>query len=421
MWWEREGLEVKRGELHFAEHKASPIADDFSGCRASNLAQEYGTPLYAYSGIRVLENYDRIKNAFKGADREVRIHYAMKANSNRDILSLLAGHGSFIDAVSPYEVERAIECNFDPEKILYTGTSVGIDDFMRVQDTGARINIDKMSQLVTMKDYVMQQPISVRMNPGVGGAGHSWKTMTAGKEAHGRPIKFGVPDYKVLDVCKYAIDNDFGIVGLHMHVGSQWTTRTELNEFFKAVDKLLDTAGQVTKLVGHELEFVDFGGGPGIKYKPRQHEFPLQEYADGICERVRKSGLGVKAIAIEPGRSIVGDAGILLTRVNYVEDMYGNLIAGVDAGMETLVRPAMYGSYHEIVDCDNPRGKRGIVTIAGHDCESGDLFAPKRKMVVPKEGDLLAVLNAGAYGYTMASRYNLWPMPKEVLVENILP
>lgn len=420
MWWEREGLEIKRGELHFGRHKASPVVNDFAGYSAMQLASE-GTPVYVYSGARVLDNYDRIKNAFKGADREVRIHYAMKANSNPDILSLLQGHDAWIDAVSPHEVGRAIECGFEPGKILYTGTSVSEYDIENVSDAGARINVDKMSQLVKMKHMEMQQPVSIRMNPGVGGVGHSWKTITAGKEAHGRPIKFGIPDYQILDACKYAVDNGFDVVGLHIHVGSQWTTREELNEFFKAADKLLGVAKDVTRIAGHDLEFVDFGGGPGIKYKPRQREFPLQEYAEGVCERARKSGLGFKAIAIEPGRSIVGDAGILLTRVNYVEDMYGNLIAGVDSGMETLVRPAMYGSHHEIVNCDNPHGKRGIVTIAGHDCESGDLFAPKRNMVVPKEGDLLAILNAGAYGYTMASSYNLWPMPKEVLVENVLP
>jgi diaminopimelate decarboxylase len=184
-------------------------------------------------------------------------------------------------------------------------------------------------------------------------------------------------------------------------------------------------AERMTDLLGYGLKQVDFGGGPGIPYSPDQEEFPVEAYCRGICDRVAESGLGFERICVESGRYIVGDAGVLLTRVNTVEEKSGNLIVGVDAGFNALIRPAFYGShvggvfkeaYHEVIVANRVEGPQDHCTVAGPLCETGDLIAIDRLMTRPDEGEVLAILGAGAYGYSMACVYNLQPRPAEVVV-----
>jgi diaminopimelate decarboxylase len=266
--------------------------------------------------------------------------------------------------------------------------------------------------------------VSIRWNPGFG-AGFCGSTITAGKESHGRPIKFGVEEAKVLDVCQMAKNYGKRVVGLHQHIGSGWKGE-DVYMFLETVNRTVEMA-RVIEDQNDELRFIDFGGGPGIPYQEGEPEFPIDVYAEGICNEVKNSGLGIETIYVEPGRYVVGDAGILLTEVNTVEEKNGNLIIGVDAGFHTLVRPAFYGEedkdgnfvpcYHEITSCVRGYDK-GVVTVVGLLCETGDVLAIKREMEIPNEGDVLAVLNAGAYGHVMASNYNSWPLPAEVMIKD---
>lgn len=415
MWWEtKDHLEVKNGELYIGN------------ISTLDLVQKFKTPLYVYNIDRILDNYNKFKNTVsKHTDKEVRIHYAMKANFHPEILRYLHRADAWIDAVSPEEVELAIDKGFPDHKILFTGTSVSNDDLKRLLDyPDVRINIDSLSELSRLEKLVSEhntkdKDISFRIDPRVTGVGCNWKTMTAGKEAHGVPIKFSIPENEVLEAYKKAMDYGFNPVGIHMHIGSQWLTNEEVNEYFSAVDSLLRKAKDVTKLLRKELEFIDFGGGPGIPYTEDQNQFPLELYAETTCKKVKESGLNPKALAFESGRYIVGDSALLLVEVNTIKERYGELIAGVNTGFNHLVRPILYNAHHEIINCKKANKESdSIVTVAGNLCETGDVLAIKRKMPMPEEGDILALHNTGAYGYAMASVYNLRALPNEILIVN---
>jgi diaminopimelate decarboxylase len=177
-------------------------------------------------------------------------------------------------------------------------------------------------------------------------------------------------------------------------------------------------AKRMSDLLGHDLYQVDFGGGPGIRYEEKQKDFEIEVYGKGICERVERSGLKFERIAIEPGRYIVGDSAVLLSRVNTVEVKNNNLIVGIDAGFNTLIRPAFYGAYHEVVNASKVEGDQDVCNFAGPLCETGDMLAVNRTMTRPEEGDVLAILDAGAYGFSMASRYNAQSLPAEVIIRH---
>ncbi len=406
MWWEIKGhLEVKNGELCIA------------GYSAIELAGKFGTPLYVYNGKRILENYRRFYDVLKkNTDKQVRIHYAMKANSNPNILNLLKEEGSWIDAVSPEEVKLAINTGFEEEKILFTGSSLSHQDLLRIADYRIRINVDSISVLKKMQKLNMKNEISIRIDPGIRGLGQSWHTITAGKEHEGIPIKFSIPENEIKDVARFAKENGFKVKGLHEHVGSNWRAKEEVDEFLETARILIKKAFEV-KEIGHEIEFLDFGGGPGVRYKKEQDDFPLDYYSEKLCRIVEESKIEIEALSFEPGRYIVADAGLLLVEVTDVKIRYGEVIVGVNSGFNHLIRPLLYNAYHEIINCNDPYSEGDAeVTIVGNLCETGDIFALKRKMKVPREGDILAIHNAGAYGYSMASRYNSRSLPKEALI-----
>ncbi len=406
MWWEVPGhLEIKNGILCFANIPAVEIA------------KKYGTPSYVYNSGRILDNYRRFYGTMKKyADREVRVHYAMKANSNKEILKLLLGEGAWIDAVSPEEVMLALDVGFPADKILFTGTSVSNDDIKKLTGMGIRINVDSLSELKRLKNIASGIEISFRMDPGIKGASVHWKTMTAGKESHGMPIKFSIPENEIVKAAKLAKDYGFQVVGLHEHIGSNWRTDEEVNEFLQTVDIVLEKARQLTD-IGCKLEFIDFGGGPGVRYQKSHPEFPLERYAKEVCGKVKESEVKCDSICFEPGRYIVADSALLLVEVVDVKERYGDVIAGVNSGFNHLIRPAMYDAYHEIINCSKADAEPDAeVTIAGNLCETGDVFAARRMTPKPEEGGILAIHNAGAYGYSMASRYNLRALPREVLL-----
>ena len=406
MWWEKEGhLEVKDNKLFIG------------GLSAKTLAEKYGTPLYVYSKKRILENFNELKNAFSGNEQAVRIHYAMKANSNLEVLRTLKDAGAYIDAVSPLEAETAIKAGFPKERIMFTGTSVSNDDLIHLLELGVFLNIDSVSQIRRLQKLTDKKlDISVRWNPGEGaGAGHHSHTITAGKY-----VKFGIPEHKLEDAVLEAKKAGFNIVGLHQHIGSGWL-KEDVPTFLSSVDKTINTAKKIEAATGKKLSFIDFGGGPGIPYTETQKLFPIDEYAKGISEKIKSSGMDV-VVAIEPGRFIVGDAGILLVEANTVEEK-NILVVGVNAGFNTLARPAMYGAYQEIVVCDNVDSTcKKEYMVAGILCETGDVFTENKKILrsLPQihEGDILAILDTGAYGFSMASTYNSRPLSAEVMINN---
>ena len=411
-WWETGFVAVEANRLKVA------------GRDAAELAARYGTPLYIYGKDRILELYARLDDAFaRHTGRETRICYAMKANPHKGILRLLRARGAWIDAVSPCEVETALKAGFPAERILYTGTSVSRTDLRFVFGIeGLTVNIDAAEQLAVMGEVKREFPdrsirVSVRWNPGVGRGFHA-KAITAGKRSSdGTPIKFGVEAGKVLQVFAKARKMGFRPVGLHQHLGSGWV-REDFGMVRTAVDRLVRKAREIEK-AGFPLEFLDFGGGFGPRYLRSRGVFPVEDYIAYLTKAVDRAGLAVGALALEPGKYLVGDAGVLLLGVEYVKESYGNIFACVDGGtFNTVPRPAIYlTAHHEIVNAVRVDGThKARITVAGNLCETGDVFGRERSMPLPESGDVLAVLCAGAYCRSMASNFNLRQIPREVLV-----
>jgi diaminopimelate decarboxylase len=412
-WWENDYLNIKNQKLYLDEKEVTEVAE------------EYGTPLFIYSKRRILSNFKRLIQAFSDkTSLNLRIYYAMKANPNQDILRILRENGAYLDAVSPGEVDKALQAGYPKKKILYTGTSVSMDDISQVfKQEGIIVNIDAEEQLELMKEardrWFKNKKIlvSVRWNPGVG-TGFSPKTVTAGiKSDSGMPIKFGVDEKRVIPVFQKAKGYGFIPAGLHQHIGSGWI-REDFETVQWAVHKMIQMALKVES-EGFSLEFLDFGGGFGPQYSPRQEIFPIKDYAECICREIEKSGLRIKTIAVEPGKYLVGDAGILLVKVEYLKKNYGNIFACVNAGtFNTVPRPAIYvEANHHIINCSELQSeKKAKITVAGNLCETGDVFGKEIEMPLPKRGDILAVLCAGAYCRSMASHFNLRNIPEEIII-----
>jgi diaminopimelate decarboxylase len=411
-WWETGFVAARDNRLQVA------------GRDAAELAGRYGTPLYIYGKDRILELYARLDDAFlRHSSLPARICYAMKANPHRGILRLLRRRGAWIDAVSPNELRIALKAGFPPERILYTGTSVSRADLRAVFAVdGVTVNIDAAEQLDLMSVVKREFPskpirVSVRWNPGIG-RGFSPKAVTAGKRSSdGTPIKFGVEAKKVLGVFARARRLGFQPVGLHQHLGSGWV-REDFPLVRAAVDRLVRKAREL-EAAGFPLEFLDFGGGFGPRYLKSRGVFPVEDYIAYLAKAVAKAGLSVQALALEPGKYLVGDAGVLLLGVEYVKESYGNIFACVDGGtFNTVPRPAIYmTAHHEIVNAGRIDGVgKARITVAGNLCETGDVFGRERSMPLPMSGDVLAVLCAGAYCRSMASTFNLRDIPREVLI-----
>ncbi|MFB0566197.1 MAG: diaminopimelate decarboxylase [Candidatus Aminicenantaceae bacterium] len=413
LWWESNFLKVKRQKLHLGEKEATKIAE------------EYGTPLFVYSKNQILTNYRDLLEAFSSTTSlEVRICYAMKANPNQNILKILKEEGAWIDAVSPGEVNTALRAGFPKKKIIFTGTSVSTNDLEHVLNLrNIIVNVDAEEQLDLMKEIVKRRTnnknirVSLRWNPGIG-RGFNARVITAGaKSQDGTPVKFGIEEKKIIHALQKAVHYGFIPVGLHQHLGSGWT-KQDFDAVKQAVDKIIQKCSEIEKS-GIFLEFIDFGGGFGPKYHENQDIFPLKHYVEYISRKIKKSGLRIKSVAVEPGKYLVGDAGVLLVKVEYIKKSYKNTFACVNAGtFNTVPRPAIYTeAHHHIVNCSKVfSDKDEKITIAGNLCETGDVFGKEVIMPLPKRDTTLAVLHAGAYCRSMASTYNLREIPEEIII-----
>jgi len=395
----REPLEGRKGSLYF---------DDFS---VQELAKKYDTPLYVLSEKRIRDNYNRLYTSLINAYKYVRIYYAAKANTNLTVLRILQSEGAYLDTVSPGEVFMGLSSGFTPDRIMFTGTSVRDDELKMLADANITVNVDSHSELERLLKIAVPPIISVRVNPEIG-AGHHSHCITAGSES-----KFGLWEEEVIQAYAIAQRARVERFGIHMHIGSGIL---EAEPYKLAVEKLLSVAKRVHDEVGIDFEFIDIGGGLGVPYKPEDKDLDLVEYAKVISAfktKVKEYGLGKPFLFVEPGRYIVCDASILLTTVNTVKVTPNRKFVGIDAGFNTLVRPTMYGSYHPILVANKlEAAEKETYDVAGPICESGDLLAKDRTMPKVEEGDLLAVLNAGAYGFSMSSQYNSRPRAAEVMI-----
>jgi diaminopimelate decarboxylase len=400
--WLHEPLENREGKLYF------------DGVSAIELAEQFDTPLYLVSESRIRGNYQRLHDALTRNYEKIRVYYAAKANSNLSVLQILETEGAFLDAVSPGEVSMALAAGFPPERILFTGTSVRNDELKFLVDSAVTVNVDSLSQLDRLLKITVPDALSVRVNPEIG-AGHHDHCITAGKNT-----KFGLWENDALKAYEKAKEAGVERFGIHMHVGSGIL---EVEPFVLALDKLLTVAKKVHDEIGVSFEFVDVGGGLGVPYKPEDKELDLSLFSEKVLtlfkSRVGEYDLGEPFFCVEPGRYLVCDASILLTRANTVKVTPFKRFVGVDAGFNTLVRPTMYGSYHHVLVANNMDSPdEETYDVVGPVCESGDVLARDRRLPKIQEGDLLAVLNAGAYGYAMSSQYNARPRAAEVLVKN---
>ena len=380
----------------------------------TELAEKFNTPLYVISEKRIRDNYDRLFQALTRNYQRTRIYYAAKANSNLSVLKILEKKGAYVDTVSPGEVFLSLQAGFPAERILFTGTSVRNEELNLLTDSNVTVNVDSLSQLNRLLKIASPNILSVRINPQIG-AGHHTHVITAGKQS-----KFGLLEANAAKAYEKARDAGVRRFGIHMHVGSGVL---EVEPFLSALENLLSIAHRIRERIGITFEFIDIGGGLGVPYKPDDKELDLTLFSDKILSRFKRRineyDLGTPFFCVEPGRYLVCDAAVLLTAVNTIKTTPFKKFVGVDAGFNTLVRPTMYGSYHPVLvanKLDNPN--EDAYDIVGPICESGDVLARERSLPEVAEGDLLAFLNAGAYGFAMSSQYNARPRAAEVLVKN---
>lgn len=388
-----------------------------------SLAEQHGTPLYVYSKATINGHFTRLDEALSKLNHL--ICYAVKANSNLAILNTIAKLGGGFDIVSAGELYRVIKAGGDPAKCTFAGVGKTRDEIEYALKQGIYcFNAESEAELHYINHVAgelgMQAPVAVRVNPNVDAKTHA--KITTGKSEN----KFGIDFDQILDVyARVAADcPNLIIKGLQMHIGSQLTN---VDPFLEAVQKVIPLVTQVKKSYG--IEFFSIGGGIGINYKQsldsgdsawwqenaETHPLTVQAYADAVVPHLAPLGL---RILCEPGRFMVGNAGVMLTKVLYEKRGSAKIFKIVDAGMNDLIRPTLYEGWHQIVPLQQPTNdKVEKVDVVGPICESGDFLAQNRELPLVKEGEYLAVLSSGAYGFTMASNYNTRPMPAEILVE----
>jgi diaminopimelate decarboxylase len=390
----------------------------------ARLAEEHGTPLYVYSAGTILDHYRRLDAALADVDHEVA--YAVKANSNLSVLRLLANEGAGFDIVSGGELFRVIKAGGDPAHCTFAGVGKTRDEIVYALEQGIySFNVESEEELRYLNQVAGQlgviAPAAVRVNPNVDAKTH--KYISTGKSEN----KFGV-DFGAIEGLYERAAAELPHVrmrGLQMHIGSQLTS---ISPFIEAVEKVVPLAKALKEK--HGIEFWSIGGGIGIIYQDSlrsgsvdwweaqpeaDRPLTIERYGSELVPRLRDLGL---KILLEPGRYIVGNAGVLVSRCLYEKKGSAKTFKIVDAGMNDLIRPALYEGHHEIVPLKEPaNASRVKVDVVGPICESGDFFCQDRELPDFQPGDAIALMSAGAYGFVMASNYNSRPLPAEILIE----
>lgn len=371
------------------------------------LAEEFGTPLYVYSRAGLEQRYQAYAEPL--AEKPHLICYAVKANSNLGVLNVLARLGAGFDIVSVGELERVLAAGGDPERIVFSGVGKQTDEIRRALAVGIKcFNVESVPELLRIEciaeEMGLVAPVSIRVNPDVDPKTHPY--ISTGLKAN----KFGVSFESAREVYQQAADlKHINVIGVDCHIGSQIT---ELGPFLDALDRLLVLVDQLAE-DDINIQHLDLGGGLGVRYKDETPPSPA-EYVQALLERLGEREF---ELIFEPGRAIAANAGILLTRVEYLKEGEEKNFAIVDAAMNDLLRPALYDAWQDIVPASiREDGLNAIWDIVGPVCETGDFLGKDRQLNL-KTGDLLAVRSAGAYGFAMASNYNSRNRPAEVMVD----
>jgi diaminopimelate decarboxylase len=340
---------------------------------------------------------------------KLKIFYALKANYNPHILMFMKDYGFYLDTVSPTEVILAIKLGFDKDRIMFTANNMTDKDMEIVKEQGVLFNIDSLSRLETFAKTYPGESVCLRINPNVV-AGENALVQTGGDLS-----KFGILLEDVGKAVAITKEYDLKIIGLHEHTGSGIS---DTEKVFKSMTNLL---GVVEPEAFPDLKFIDFGGGFKVPYEPGERENNYVEFGsrsvsifEAFCDKYGRR----LEMYFEPGKFIVADSGCMVVRVNTVKNNKGRLIVGTNSGFPHLIRPALYGAYHHIINISNPSGEVKNYDIYGNICESGDCFAEQREIQEIRIGDYLAIMNAGAYCRSMASEYNLRPFPTECYIYN---
>jgi len=374
----------------------------------STIAAAVGTPTYVYSRGAILSSFQAFDRALAPVPHV--ISYAMKANMNLSVLATLAKVGAGVDVLSGGELFRALTAGIDPRKIVFAGVGKQEHEMREALKTGILMfNVESPAEMRlldrTAQSLGMKAPVALRVNPDVDPQTHPYISTGLKSSKFGIPITQAFAEYKAA-----ASMSGIDVVGIHMHIGSQLVKTSPFADALSRIVPLIESL----RANGFEIRYLDVGGGLGIRY---QDERPPSHaaYAEALLPTVKKLGV---TLVIEPGRAIVGNAGLLLTRVLYRKVAEAKRFVVVDAAMNDLIRPSLYDAYHEIKPVkEQKQAAVELVDVVGPVCESGDFLAKDRELPSVEEGDLLAVMSAGAYGFAMASNYNARPRAAEVLVD----
>lgn len=390
----------------------------------AEIAEKHGTPTYIYSARTILEHFRKLRDAFSGAgglSQDPLICYSVKANSNLSILKLMKDEGSGFDVVSGGELYRALKVGADPKTCVFAGVGKNDEEITYALEQGILLfNVESEEELANIDRIAgklnKKAPVALRVNPDVDPQTHTY--ISTGK----KETKFGVDLTRAKRIVQSALAlKNIEMKAIHVHIGSQIT---KVEPYVETMQRIAAFLPELEK-IGAKIEMLDIGGGFGIWYKDKLAR-PAKEIAASILPQLQRMKVRV---LLEPGRFIVGNAGILVTRVLYVKESGDKKFVICDAGMNDLIRPTLYSAYHRIWPVKTDAGVSGeapdeetwsgasaVTDIVGPICESGDFFAKERKMPPLKRGDLVCVFSAGAYGYAMASNYNSHPRPCEVMV-----
>ncbi|HTI12747.1 MAG TPA: diaminopimelate decarboxylase [Puia sp.] len=369
------------------------------------LAQQFGTPLYAYHAEKIKEQYNKLTTAFSGSN--TLFFYASKALTNINILKYVCQLGANVDCSSINEAKLALHAGFPPERVLYTSNGIAFDEIEEAKDLGIIINIDSLSNLEKFgQKFGHSYPVGIRLRPNIM-AGGNLKISTGHDKS-----KFGIPVDQIDKVLSVVKKYDLHIADLHIHTGSEIK---DVDVFVKGIEILFD-------IIPHfpELKFIDLGGGFKVPYKDGDTETDMQSLSEKIQEAFaghpNPSGRSLQ-VWFEPGKFIVSECGYFITQVNVMKETGATTFVSVDSGFNHLIRPMFYDAYHRIENISNPQGPRKQYSVVGNICET-DTFAWDRTISEVREGDYLVFYNAGAYGFEMSSNFNSRFKPAEVLVRD---
>ena len=375
------------------------------GVDVLQIATDFGTPVYVYSAETMKRQYKRLSSAFPGV--KLHLHYACKALSNINVLKYMKQLGAGLDAVSIQEVDLGLHAGFAPNEILYTPNGVGMDEIDQAIAKGVKINIDNISILEQFgAKYGASVPVCIRVNPHIMAGGNA-KISTGHIDS-----KFGISYYQLRHVLRVVNLYGVQVEGLHMHTGSDIL---DAEVFIRGAELLFDAAQDFK-----DLKYMDFGSGFKVAYKSADVTTDIEDIGVKIAERFKafcqQYGRELE-LWFEPGKFLVSESGYFLVKTNVVKQTTSTMFAGVDSGLNHLIRPMLYDAYHNITNVSNPEGIERIYAVVGYICET-DTFGWDRKLNEVKEGDILAFHNAGAYGFSMASNYNSRFRPAEVFIVN---